>query len=107
MKTIETNNTKLFTRQQRLNNECTHEEYYSQFVNDTIKARVLQYISENKIKKAFESDKCLNSIPLSVWDSIALNLFDVSNKMKLVGDYLTLAGGVCIAKQAARMIINK
>jgi hypothetical protein len=47
------------------------------------------------------------SIPLSKWDRIAGNLYDVTPKMKAAGDYLTLAGGVCIAKAAARQIANR
>jgi len=107
MTTKEAQNTVLFTRAQRLNNECTHEQYYSQFVNEYILKTVNSRLSKDKIKAALQKGKNLNSIPLSTWDSIARNLYDVSSKMKLAGDYLTLSGGVCIAKQAARMLVSE
>jgi hypothetical protein len=93
-----------FTRAQRLANECTHEQYYNQFVNDVIINRVKQYIGKDNIIAALATDKGLNSIPLAKWDGVANNLYNVSAKMKEAGDYLTLAGGVCIAKAAARII---
>lgn len=93
-----------YTRQQYLNKECTHAEYYNQFVNATIISRVKQYIGEDRIKEAIKTDENLNNIPLAKWDIVANNLYDVSAKMKAAGDYLTLAGGVCIAKAAARII---
>jgi len=95
-----------YTRQQYLSNDCTHEQYYNQFVNDTIISRVSQFIGVDKIKAAMQHERELNSIPLAKWDIVAYNLYDVSAKMKECGDYLTLAGGVCIAKAAARLIYN-
>lgn len=96
--------TQTFTRQQYLSGDCTHEQYYSQFVNSTILSRVEAYIGKDKIVEAMQTEKGLNSIPLAKWDMAAQNLFDVSKKLKEAGDYLTLAGGVCIAKAAARQI---
>jgi hypothetical protein len=65
------------------------------------------FIGIKEIKLALSIDKNLNTIPLTEWDAIASNLFNVSKKMKLAGDYLTLSGGVCIAKEAARQLINE
>ena len=104
MNTLNTTTEIKFTRAQRLANECTHEQYYNQFVNPVIISRVEQYIGKDKIIAALATEKGLNSIPLATWDGVANNLYNVSAKMKEAGDYLTLAGGVCIAKQAARII---
>lgn len=95
-----------FTRQDYLNGNCTHEQYYNQFLNNVILNRVESAIGKDVIIKALADDKNLNTIPLAKWDAIATNLYDVSRKMKEAGDYLTLAGGVCIAKAAARKIAN-
>lgn len=100
-----TTTTLKFTRQQRLNNECTHEEYYNQFVNNTIKSRVLNAFTKEQLIKAYSENESFNTLPLNRWDAIAKNLFDVSSKMKECGDFLTLAGGVCIAKNAARQLV--
>lgn len=104
--------TKLFTRQQRLDNECTHEEYYSQFVNQKMLNDVVGFFGESELKKAFEEDKHFNTIRLSAWDSfgefdIRQGQYGIGAKMKEIGDYLTVAGLVCIGKQAARQAINK
>lgn len=48
------------------------------------------------------TDKHMNDIPLRKWDS--LRIYPRDGAMKECGDYLTLAGKVCIAKAAARMI---
>lgn len=96
-----------FTRAQYLNKECSHEQYYNQFVNDTIKQTVLNMFTKEKIREEYNKDSNLNTLPLSKWDKIAQNLFNVSPKLKEAGDYLTLAGGVCIAKSAARQIIKE
>jgi len=98
--------TTLYTRKQYLDGNCTFEQYYSQFVNDVIISRVGQFIGVERIKEAIQSDEHLNNIPLAKWDMVAGNLYNVSAKMKEAGDYLTLAGGVCIAKAAARIIAN-
>jgi hypothetical protein len=90
------------TRKQYLNGEVSHREYHAQFVNDTIKQNVLNHVGLNRLMKS--TDKHLNDIPLDIWDSIPM--YDVSKKLKEVGDYLTLAGAVCIAKEAARQIIE-
>ncbi len=90
------------TRKQYMNGEISHHEYYAQFVNDTIKQNVLDHVALDRLMKS--TDEHLNDIPLRVWDSIPM--FDVSEKLKEAGDYLTLAGSVCIAKEAARQIIK-
>jgi hypothetical protein len=93
------------TREQYLNKECTHSEYYAQFVNKSVKERV-----ESRIGKAAiltSTNEHFNDIPLAKWDNIysmhSLH-FEMANKLKEVGDYPTLAGLVCITKEAARQI---
>lgn len=95
-----------FTIRQRLANECTHEEYYHQFVTEEIKKMVLRRFSKEELKEAFETDIHLNSIPLIQWDMLAIYL-PIGRKMQECGDYPTKAGGVCIVKQAAKEIINE
>jgi len=89
-----------FTRKQYLNNECTHRQYYAQFVTEGTKLRVKRMVGETKIIESTEEH--LNDIPLHIWDMVGTA--GVSEKMRECGDYLTLAGANCINKEAARQI---
>lgn len=97
-------NQTLFTRKQYLDNECTHDQYYGQFVTESTINTVLSYFSKEKLIEYYASDKKLNNIKLSVWDRMPL--YAATYKMKDCGDYLTMSGHVCILKRAARMIIE-
>lgn len=93
----------MITRQQYLNKQATHEEYYSQFVTPFIKKIVENHIGLDKIKDS--NDHHFNDIPLRLWDNASnwLKYYPtVFNQLKEAGDYATLAGLVCILKQAAR-----
>ena len=97
-------NQTLFTRKQYLDNECTHDQYYGQFVTKSTINTVLGYFSKEKLTEYYASDKNLNNIKLSVWDRMPL--YAATYKMKDCGDYLTMSGHVSILKRAARMIIE-
>lgn len=100
-----------FTRAQYLNKECTHEQYYNQFVTPAIKSLVKNLFGIDQLKAAYETNPNLNSIPLGKWDAmqqyIGRGSYILNIPMKEVGDFLTLAGIVCIAKAAARQLINE
>ena len=90
------------TRRMLLNGICSHEEYYSQFVSKSTKARVLQTIP---LEKLIEVEGNLSKIPLKVWDTIPADI-GTTELMEKLGDTLTLSGQVCIAKEAARQILK-
>lgn len=92
------------TRAQRLNNECTHREYYAQFVTESIIEQVKARIGEKRILQS--SDESFNDIPLASWDAFEYSFRDMGmpHKMKECGDSFSLSGVVCIAKEAARQI---
>ena len=83
---------KEFTRKQYLAKECTHQEYYNQFVTPYILKTVERAISLQAICNS--SDPHFNGIPLASWDRVARQI-SYSNP---------IAAGVCIAKAAARII---
>jgi hypothetical protein len=89
------------TRKQYLDGDCTHQQYYAQFVNAHITRMVSDNFSPEILKAAYAKDEHFNSIPLHEWDMLASW---ITPNMKPYGDYLTLAGQVCIAKEAARQI---
>jgi hypothetical protein len=104
MKTDTTTETPFFTRQQYLAKECDHKQYYAQFVTPYIIAMVTRIVGRKKL--AASKDPHLNDIPLAVWDSMVPHLVNVGAKMQKRGDFLTLAGGVCVLKEAAKQAME-
>ena len=82
-----------------LKGECTHREYYSQFVTDGIKGLVLKGIGFNAINNS--QDAHMNDIPLKLWD-ILVPFIHVN--FKDTGDFRSIAGCVCVLKEAAKQI---
>ena len=95
-----------YTRKEYLNKNCTHAEYYSQFVTDSIKSIVKEHFTIEKLKKAYNEDKYFNTIPLIKWDRLTIYFKDsISKSLKDAGDFYSLAGGVCILKCAAEILV--
>lgn len=115
------------TRKQRLNNEVSHREYYSQFVNEDVKARVCAVIGLDALLKS--KDEHLNDIPMKKWDSMAgfvwriiggqevavqkprtnLDILPVDARLLVDGaeDSISCATLVCIYKEAGKQIIEE
>lgn len=92
-----------FSRQDYLDKRCTHEEYYTQYVTKGVLSTVARVISTDRIKKS--TDEHFNDIPLYHWDTVLIPCpANVAWAMRHRGDFSTLAGMVCIAKEAARQI---
>lgn len=87
------------TRQMYLKGECTHREYYSQFVTKSIIEIVRNRIGLDAIKKS--TDEHMNDIPLKLWDSI---VHAIDCNFKDAGDCRTIGGCVCVLKEAAQQI---
>lgn len=90
-----------YTRKQYMDRECSHRDYYGQFVNDPVRARVLRAIGKERLLAS--TDENLNDIPLRLWDTIG----PVGSKAKwdaTEGDWPTMAGRVCIYKEAAKQL---
>ena len=92
----------LFTRADYLAGKCTHSQYYAQFVTRTTKELVKKYIGLDKIKAS--TDHHFNDIPIKQWDELASGGVPRAIAFIDVGDFSTLAGNICIAKEAARQI---
>lgn len=99
----------MFTRKQYLNHECSHREYYSQFVNDSIKNDVIQKFGIERLKNS--TDEHFNDLPLSQWDQLSgysvgsPNIYHIPVKLlRELGDSLSYAGITCIHKEAAQQI---
>lgn len=92
----------MITRKQYMNKECTHREYYSQFVTDNIRKSVETYLGPDLIIKSLREDEHLNNIPLGKWDR--MNCCISRSAFKEAGGTYSLAGCVCVLKEAARQV---
>jgi hypothetical protein len=94
------------TRQQYINKEVTHREYYSQFVTESVKKRIKSSFRISALEDG--KDKHFNNIPLSIWDHfLPVVPSEISKKLQECGDYCTLSGIVCILKEAAMQIVEE
>lgn len=89
------------TRTDYLEKRCTHREYYAQFVNQKTLLVVQRHIGLTRLQQC-NPDNHLNEIHLAVWDALP----HWCNPLAPAGDYLTAAGWVCIAKEAARQLLE-
>ena len=94
-----------------MNRECTHDEYHSQFCTPAVIAHVRRAIGEEKIKES--RDVHFNDIPLRKWDALEPIMRLLSKRAMLQAApvdskpnqyFWSQSDGVCIAKQAARII---
>ncbi len=100
----------MFTRHDYVvDKKCSHDEYYAQFVTESVKRLVLSKWSASEIKKSFAVDKNLNNLPLAQWDRLADILsmnHDLMRKLAKANGTggTSLSDRVCTLKRAARMI---
>lgn len=94
----------MFTRLQFSNNECSHSEYYSQYITPQVTSVVLAMIGKNRILAS--TDENFRDISLEIWDKLHEYLFYVIgyDRPRELGDYMGVSLSVLIAKEAARQI---
>jgi hypothetical protein len=96
----------MYTRKDYLDKKCTHRQYYAQFVDDNVKKRVFSLISLKKLLSA--KDEYLNDIKLELWDRVLSPLPTyIGDKIRDSGTFPSLSDCVCIAKEAAKQIIEE
>jgi len=104
-----------------MNRECTHDQYYSQFVGKAMREYVVQMIGPHRLR--LSTDPHLNDIPLSSWDIVGKSItsyVDIEHWRQCATADLNASGGgnwnelnpgratfslaetVCLAKAAAR-----
>lgn len=82
---------------------AAHRRYYGQFVDQRTINYVVRAIGADRILAS--TDPHFNDIPLPEWDNLVRYL-PLAASLRDAGDYLTLGGGVCIAKEAARQYVE-
>lgn len=121
--------TTIATRQQYLAGEISHHDYYSQFVTEDTRSLVERTFGASTLRAALHQDQHLNSIDLRSWDALSWTPIDDSGKYRhadlrndsgrfhasiaidreaanAAGETITRAVLVCIAKTAARQIVQ-
>lgn len=104
-----------YTATQKSNGECSHNDFYGQFVTHQMKCVVISKIGHSAVVNS--KDPHFNDIPLKQWDALSSAMcqlldsykwkrlhnttYEERDKWKFIW---SLCSGVCIAKQAARMI---
>jgi hypothetical protein len=90
----------MWTRQQYMNKECTHQEYYLPIAQECGISLVESLIA---FKILHSTDPHFNDIPLKEWDAYALcNQSCFQRACKKRGDQYSLASGVFILKAIAQ-----
>lgn len=96
-----------YTRAQYMSGEVTHQQYYGQFVSDVTIKIVAQAFGGDALRAAFAEDQAFNTLELRRWDSLTEWIkHEMSQLLRDAGDFWTLANGVCVLKQAARMYVE-
>ena len=99
----------MITRKDYMDHNATHREYHGQFVTNNLKAAIDARWSPEFLAAKLAEDEHLNNIPLEQWDSFKPDVAThyVAGLVRESGDYLTMAGIVCIAKEAAKQIVEE
>lgn len=91
----------MWTRQQYMNKECTHQEYYLPIAQECGISLVKSDIAWYCLRDTDENFNQLTS--LGQWDRIAVLSERCFRKaLEKRGDFYSLAGGLCILKAMAR-----
>ena len=94
------------TREKYLAGEVSHEEYYRIIAKE---AGISFPVDHELVHRALKStDKeNLNDIPLHEWDGYASGARSAIDKaMRKHGDWYSMAGGVCVMKNAVKKTIE-
>ena len=84
----------------------SHRAYYRQFVTPALQQAVVAKFGLPRLIDALAQDENLNTIgPVQRWDGF-VRPWEASPALKARGDFWSLAGGVCIAKESARMAVE-
>ena len=106
----------MFTRAQYLNKECTHRQYWAQFVNIGMKSMVARTITLERLQRS--TDPHLNDIPLAHWDQMRAGTFAMLDLKKWreiqYPEYTdprsigwSMSDNTCLLKEAARQLVEE
>jgi len=93
---------KLFTKEQLKNKECTHREFYGQFCTWLTRARIIRHIGLDTIIKS--EGEHFNDISPEKWVSCNLGTDDIRARIHETGGRVMKSTLINIAKEHARQI---
>ncbi len=100
---MSTTTTTKFSRADYLARKCTHREYYSQFVSNSLVSQMASRFGKEHLKECFLTDEHLNNIPLKIWDGLEMAYRSAFyHNVKEAGDTYSQSSGVCILKESAK-----
>lgn len=97
------------TRKDYMNNKVTHREFYAAIAA----AAHIRFDSDSPFiercaNALANGDEHLNTIPLPTWDVRSANVrSQIATALRSHGDFFSLAGGVCVMKEAARQAVER
>ncbi len=101
--------TTIFSRKDYMSKKCSFNEYYAQFVTDSMKQIILNKFSKEQLTEKYNADEHLNNIPLKWWDQYE-EFFKQSiarTNKRINGESVwSSCEHTCAMKEAARQIIN-
>lgn len=94
------------TRADYNSGKVSHREYYRQFVDEALKQGLLRGMGLEEIINS--KDAHFNDIPLYVWDCLpCVRTAEITANLIACGDFPSLAGLCCIAKEGARQLLEE
>lgn len=96
-----------FTQSDFINDKCSHSQYYSQYVTEGVKSALKELMGLHILMRS--KDLELNDIDLSKWGSMSYYIEGIVRPLvKQIGETpYTIADGVLILKEAAKIIISE
>lgn len=100
------------TRKDMMAGTVSHADYHAQFVTDDVKRAIRQHIGVQRLAESKDPEH-FNDINLAKWDRLGYmmptRLISLSNMstqdLAVAVPSISLSDRVCIAKQAARMVL--
>ena len=96
----------MLTRKYYLDGNCTHAEYYNQVIKI---AGIKLDVNHRLVQRCKNStDEHYNDTGLKIWDDHApVYQLALSKAFNELGDSWSMAGNVCVLKQAVRNVLNQ
>ena len=100
----ETNTVKVrFTKKAYMAGECTHEQYYAQFITDDGIHMVQRSTAFKRMIK--KGSKDTSSVEVQIWDLIGTD-GEAVTLLKSMGDCWSMSAAVCINKAIALQLLE-
>ena len=95
-----------WTRKQYMRGECTHRQYYGQFLDRETSRRVLLLGDPAYLAEQMAKDEHFNGISLDLWDLLASIPWPrrFVYAFREAGESISLMSGVCLLKEQARQL---